>query len=49
MDAPELLSEHRCFGGTVGFYRHASAANELPDALLGLYAAGRRPMGRCRC
>ena len=27
MDAPELISEHRCFGGTVGYYRHASAAN----------------------
>jgi S-formylglutathione hydrolase len=27
MDAPELLAEHRCFGGTVGYYRHASAAN----------------------
>jgi S-formylglutathione hydrolase len=24
--APTLLSEHRCFGGTVGFYRHASEA-----------------------
>jgi len=27
MDAPELLSQHRCFDGTVGYYRHASAAN----------------------
>ena len=25
-DAPTLLSEHRCFGGTVGYYRHAAAA-----------------------
>jgi len=24
--APTLLGEHRCFGGTVGFYRHASEA-----------------------
>jgi S-formylglutathione hydrolase len=24
--APTLLSEHPCFGGTVGFYRHASEA-----------------------
>ena len=24
--APTLLSEHRCFGGTTGFYRHASEA-----------------------
>ncbi|UFP96841.1 S-formylglutathione hydrolase [Gloeobacter morelensis] len=23
-NAPELLSSHRCFGGTVGFYRHHS-------------------------
>jgi S-formylglutathione hydrolase len=24
--APERLSEHRCFGGTVGYYRHAAAS-----------------------
>ena len=26
MTAPQLLSEHRCFGGTVGYYRHAAAS-----------------------
>jgi S-formylglutathione hydrolase len=23
----EIISEHSCFGGTVGFYRHASTVN----------------------
>lgn len=26
--ALEILSEHRCFGGTVGYYRHRSAVND---------------------
>lgn len=26
----EKLSEHRCFGGTVGFYRHAAASTASP-------------------
>ncbi|HEY4541015.1 MAG TPA: S-formylglutathione hydrolase [Noviherbaspirillum sp.] len=30
MDAPELLSEHGCFGGVQRFYRHASRAIGLP-------------------
>ena len=25
---PETLTEHRCFGGTVGYYRHRSTAND---------------------
>ncbi|BAC92367.1 S-formylglutathione hydrolase [Gloeobacter violaceus] len=29
-DAPELLSSHRCFGGTVGFYRHHSETCDSP-------------------
>jgi S-formylglutathione hydrolase len=31
--APETLSEHACFGGTQGFYRHASTAIGLPMRL----------------
>jgi len=27
-DAVETVSKHRCFGGTVGFYKHRSAVNE---------------------
>jgi len=23
----ETISKHRCFGGTVGFYKHTSAVN----------------------
>jgi S-formylglutathione hydrolase len=30
MSAPELISEHRSFGGTVGFYRHESKAAKCP-------------------
>lgn len=26
MAAPQLLSEHRCYGGTVGYYRHAATS-----------------------
>jgi len=29
-DGLEVLSEHRCFGGVQGFYRHASACNGVP-------------------
>lgn len=24
-DSPQLINQHRCFGGTLGFYRHASS------------------------
>ena len=34
--APTVLSEHRCFGGVQGFYRHDSAAIGLPMRL-GVY------------
>lgn len=30
MSGPEILSEHRCFGGTQGFYRHDSSACNGP-------------------
>ncbi len=30
MDAPEMLSEHACFGGMQRFYRHASTVIGLP-------------------
>ncbi len=26
----ETLSQHRCFGGTVGFYRHEAASTGCP-------------------
>src|SRR5450759_2219710 len=30
MEAPELLSEHACFGGVQRFYQHASTVIGLP-------------------
>jgi S-formylglutathione hydrolase len=46
--AIETISEHRAFGGTVGFYRHRSAVNDC-DMRFAVYqppaaAAGRVPM-----
>ncbi len=42
----ETLSEHRCFGGTVGYYRHRSAVNDC-DMRFAVYlppAASRGPV-----
>lgn len=47
----DTLSEHECFGGTVGFYRHASRANQC-DMRFAVFtppqaASGRVPVLTC--
>lgn len=45
MPALETLSEHRCFGGIQGFYRHASASIGLPMRF-GVYRPPQASQGR---
>ena len=44
--ALELISQHRCFGGSQRYYRHDSAEIGLPMRF-SVFAAGEQT--RCRC
>ena len=44
--APETLATHACFGGTQGFYRHASSACAGPMRF-GVYLPPAARSGRC--